>query len=1176
MINLQGRAYGVLRDINTGEITKTFEFDNHIQDRFLLDMADINPSFLEQNLFVSELNPGEQRRDWGSSIGGNARRGDDISGVTKREITIDYAPGIHLGQWVQRFDAPAADYTINLVGLCSNVSGGVTSTACAVVWLSTPCIQTTTETLDLYYRVQLKFDENWESFGPNDKSLNGFEAKRLAQYIFSGANGYLLSQSLYPMYNAMAKYNPRILSEQNPHDAQSTYCHMPDNDTFTLDSDAFGSTFKISNGINDNIGKLIGTIANASQGLNFKMYTQGESPVQSIFGHRDTSETPFYNAAHAQLGLGSLDINGDLWTDPDYPKFFRMDITTSGLLNVGEYKFRMRSHFGLKDNTYFNIGCPLQWSNYWSSPAYTGGMTLCHDDMTFGKTQTYEEGAYTSYPRKYDDDHVVFVDKDRFAFMNIIDATGEFFDNNTLVGLDVVPRFLATDIGQVTFAGDGSILIACRSTGVYKFDAARDVLTVIDSSTPGLTGVLGCLGLTYGNGGRLWGYWNHPTTPTLYYSDDNGANWTATTLTDVFLDANPTRVVAIKADPNDVNGKLGILYQLDAPGTNGRISVKWWDQLSTTVSDGPTHVGYMADTTFFEPFRIQANHFYGYQELLDCSPNDSVWAIASYRTSYTAQGNVAFLAFGTTTLDNVSTTVDINTRQFAISWVQDGANKDYVYYLAIEGEDNNQGNITGTHAVLLDPLDTTQPAEFERITDNSNFFEGEMSWFHLKDGVWLNCYINQNNNTSLNYQNYFFLISAVPVSTNFANSPIMFDLTFPEYGWDGANWVKGHANGKPLHAAAEELLDGVTVSWDDNAGTTPFLDSDHYTVGVCDGIWVDGSTTFDWKWTLYVKPSVENTEVEAAILPATTKVSNQMIVTQLSDDADYTDLLSTSTNNIAGRLVATGTGLQGDYNSGARSLNPVIRGDANSFLPNATFVPDTEINNAQGWMDARIYYNASQHVEHYVGLSPFDRLGTTLDEDTIAYAFHVDSVTPGNGVGTCRLRVVENGIERATVDGLEYSTGNATLYLRIVLLTNGSIAYLYKQENTTWFELYRAPAGSITVENLYLDTAYVPASGRGLWELTYNSLDVDNPDYYLYLGDGVDQGIFNPEFVIIDSESLTVTIDGTEAVNVGNDDTVTVLPANTYSLYPTSGVIRYSASDVGKSVSASYITIANE
>jgi hypothetical protein len=112
---------------------------------------------------------------------------------------------------------------------------------------------------------------------------------------------------------------------------------------------------------------------------------------------------------------------------------------------------------------------------------------------------------------------------------------------------------------------------------------------------------------------------------------------------------------------------------------------------------------------------------------------------------------------------------------------------------------------------------------------------------------------------------------------------------------------------------------------------------------------------------------------------------------------------------------------------------------------------------------------------------------------------------------------------------------------------------------------------------MYFDMAWVPRSNYGLSGVTFSSLDTSTLDYYLILGEAApESGIFRNEFYAIDPDYITVTIDGVEAVNMGADDNLSVLGANEYSIYPTAGVIRFSAADVGKSVTATYTTITHD
>jgi hypothetical protein len=1192
-MKLKGIATFVLRDKETGEITRTFEAENHIQDSFLEALSS-NGSLstnqdLNQTLFISETNPGRQRRDWADDIP-NCVVGSVIAGVDQVQISMYDSPGIHLGTFVMRFAAPAQDYTINIAGLCSHLQyGHLARGVDTVVWLSTPCVQTTTETLDLYYRVQLLYEANWDTFKTNPFNLNPYETELVASFMFALSGVYPMPTTFSPYGFPYTKSNGRMMAD--PNSAFLTYdgfafggtgvTHQMDADSYKYFCRRNTMSRDIQTGVGYQVGH-IGIPAGGQTALLQKLAPDGFSPVQSIFGHRDTSLTPFYNASESQFSLGTLSINGDAWTDPDFPKYVRLDVTTSGLVGVGEYQFRIRNSFGFLDNTWVNRAMPLHFSQGNNSHWYNDGFAWSvgdRDESHFTSAGgEFLDRSQMSYVEPISDTEVFVVNKNEFAVVNYLTGEGQAFTNETLVGLDVLPYFLATDISQVAVAANGDYYISCRNTGLYHLNAALDTLVTINSSTTGLTGVTGCKAVCIGNAGRLWAYWGHATAPDIYYSDDGGSSWTPAGFSETFVDANPDLVFNIQADPNDAVGKLALLhYDVDISPPTGtqNINLVWWDQNTTTS----TVFGIVRQI-----IRTQLNYNnpplaygvnYALPKLVQCSPNDSAWACVNYRDgSFSSVGYPAWLTHGSVSVSALDGTTDLGTYMGVTDFMQDAAGNDAMLYLTEKGQTNNVGG-NGSYTTLV-----SQNLTFE--TEDStgafaNYFDGgPYPLCYLRDGVWMCSRAYAGDTISYNNRNVYFLYTAIPDVMDFDSLTALAAEFYPTYGWNGSAWEKGHAGSKTIHAAAEELIDGVTVAWDDATGTNQFFDTDHYTFGLFDGIWLDGSTQFDFRWDLYAKPSTYGTDVEASTLPAVTKVSNTFI-NELPDafGADMQDGVSTNITD-PGKVVATGTGLEGDYSAGCRSVNLAVDGTAQSYLPNQTYIPGTETNNCQGYIQFAIFHSAAYHLEAYWGMSPSDRLGTSLNHATIAHALHFDSVTPGNGVGTCTIRVVENGVERATVDGIPYDNAGG-LQGRIALLTNGSVQYeYYSTAEGVWALLYTSTPGTVTIENMHFDCNYVPLSGAGIETLTYSYLDTSNPDYYLYLGDGIDKGVFNPTFRSIDPESVTVMIDGVKAVHIGINDNLTVLPANSYSIYPGGGVIRYSGDDTGKSVSAVYVTVHDE
>ncbi len=1170
MLRLKGSVGGVFRDAKTGEVTREFEFvDNHIQDWFLKKFYRATNSMpnLGDILFVSNYNPGRQRRDIVEDIEvGFSREGSDISGVTRREVFLDDSPGIHLIQTVQRFEPPAEDFEINSVGLCSYVStvGDIVNSVTNFVWLENSCIQTTTESLDLFYRVQVLFETDYLLEPQTSRKLNVNEAKTVAYALANLSEAYLITKTTNNFFNgkfvSTDKLNSRHLLEINQSSFTPAFFTLSDAD-FQVDEEFFKSSSTGVSRLSNNIGLLVAHLSNNDANLTYKVLTEGESPIQSIFGHRNSSITPFYTASTAQLGLGTLSVKGDNWTNPDHPKYFKINITQTGNESVGEYNFKVADQYSFENNTFVSLGCCLHWSNEGNQKNY-GSFSFTDREKRSNTSDTIRD----TYPTFHSNNVVVFIKANEICKMDLLSGEAVIVNNETLVGTDLIPRFDAIDINCSITNDSKQTFIACRSKGVYRFNDAFDQLDIINNLTPGLENTIGCYGLDIGVSGRLWGFFSHVTQNSLYYSDDNGATWTASGFIDTDVDANIGNVLAVNCDKNNQHVALSIIGNNSKTlnDTNWRAKTKWWNQDTTTVSDG-------AESFYQASFVQLFGHKYaegspiGFQKCVVCSPSESIWATVN--SDSTTSAKVQFYEFGT---DNFTLLDNSETKNVFTNWFTDENGKDWLYGLTRYGA--TTGNSYSSFSTFMHP-DGSFESFYSYDIYKSQYSEASSVFFVNDNGVML-LFSDSTSSPA------FGLMGLAPHSKDEASYPLHNYFFYPTYGWNGTEWEKHNPNSKPIHSAEEELIDGVTIGFNDTGGTTPFLNTDHYTFGVFDGIWLDGFTTFEYFWEAYTKPTILNTETESANLPATTKVPNVLVATTHDNLAYFVDDESTKVTE-PGNILATGTALDNDYNAGVRSLNRVIRTDISPFIPFAVFVPETDIKNAQGYVEVTVESSTSalsKRTQLYFGLSNSSRIGTTLDFNTIQYAIHVDNMTPEalaeNDRHITTFRVVENGIERAKLEN--YDLGSYKAVLRIVLKNNASLEYMLKTPTGTWITLYESPVGSVPVEDLHLDISYVPTLNEGFKDISYHSLDSSSQDYYMYLGNGTDQGVYHPEFVSIDPETVKVKIDGVDAIMIGRDNSSTVLTTNTYSVYPYAGVIRFSAADAGKPVTAEYVTLVNE
>jgi hypothetical protein len=1197
-MKMKGSVVAVLRSIETGEITKTVESSNHIQDEFLryLLSRSTTEDFYD-NIFVSSVNTGYQTTGWTTGAIGEARVGATISGVAAIETTQNASPNIDLKQIVKRFVPPAEDTEINTIGVCNGVSLGLVTTPCAVVWLNETLIQTPLETLDIYYRLQVvrspKSSVSSEnsldvSFSPHEQrvisgSLIGLHGVYSIAYNYPVTGG---NSTFYPAKSAFSKLDLRNYDTFEPSlmACSSSTANIYESSSGTYYKATYGMTFIPA----ENVGDIITWLAPHF----FNMFSKrvkslNGSPVQGIFGHRSTSTGPFYSPSNSQLGLGSISVNGDNWTDPDLPEFYKVDIVTSGVLGVSEYKFIQQKTLGFSGNGFGAESENLPFTAY-PNAHLTDGFPICRDSYLGDGPDNYaylyagdtQKASAMSLAFEYEPGttKVMFLWVDSFCITEILTGETQAFDNTKIYNGETVPTFLPTDIRQRYVTAGKEIYIACGDTGLYKFNAALDTLTVIDSNIASLSGTIGCLGVCEGNAGRIWAFFEHSTTPDIYYSDDSGLTWVGAGFNNAAITSTPKVVVGLQADKNAAGGQLAVIHY-NQPSSNSTQEVyhTWWDQATTTATPVTTRLRYK--TISFNYLGHWAyylkGHDYYFGEALVCSPNQSQWNCVSVGTYGGRPVKFVFGGGSSSIVPTSALTSCLNT-----TYVIDKDGDDAIFYAALAGE--NGGDPSGSGLTSCSILVKADHSAVEICPMTGGVTAGFM---YLRDGLAIYRKQSETATSSLtdairgiNF-NHWGLVSVAPrriQERDYSSYPGICGLTLPDYGWDGAQWVRGHPGAKPTHAGLEEIIEGITVSFDDKGGVSPFLDSDHYTFTMVDGVFLDGSTSFSAEWNRYIKEVEVVTDMESATLPAALKVSNNLVQFLPQTDADFVDRQNMNTDALVGKVLGTGNGLIDSYTGLIRSANPVFSGSAVSFLPNNTNY--NVYSNVQGALQFTVFNDDTSPQQAYIGLSNSSVLGTVLDPSTIQYAFLTDSQAAGSpGNGRMRVSVVESGIERAFVENIPYDRFNDSVF-SIILLNNGKMVYQYSStESPGWTTLYESPAiGTVDLVDYYFDMACVPRSNYGLELVRYFSLDETNPDYYTYIGNGVDTGIFDPFYRITDPNTSRVFIDGVEAVNVGTNDTATDLQAGNYAMFNEGGVIRYSSADIGKTVSVEAYIIKDE
>jgi len=335
------------------------------------------------------------------------------------------------------------------------------------------------------------------------------------------------------------------------------------------------------------------------------------SPIQPIHNHGINATAPFLDVNNLATGSGVLSLNGDSWTDPDYPKYIRMDIANTGEVGTARYSFRQRNNVGFAGNGYYSGDARFGFRH---DRQLTGGIPSIKDGhgMLMGFDQ--QQVAYNGRT-------IISADDTGLTFVDVIHGAHVNFDATTTPALPITNKrkVIVDDLDNV-WVSDGV-------AGLFKIGdpLGTPTITHMDNATNGIPigGETNCRSVGLGAGNTVWAMFDG----ALGSTSDGGTTWTlydSTTphpFTRVGItDNNWNNVNGICVDVESVNQEIAIVYD---PGSDEQLI--WWSTVDV-VSQGP--VGKMV-------------------EHLGCSPKGGlwIWGDNSGNPEYT---NPHRLTYGTT------------------------------------------------------------------------------------------------------------------------------------------------------------------------------------------------------------------------------------------------------------------------------------------------------------------------------------------------------------------------------------------------------------------------------------------------------------------------------------------------------------------------------------------------
>ena len=537
-MKFQGIVTLVKKDGVTGEV-----LDTQVQTNIVTDQMYYRWSLWDNidRIFISSAENiiPNVRRSYVPNILGF---GTNIVGIDSPSLMTENDPNPMYIEWSQRFQAPASPRTIRVIGLTPDtVFTNGSAQSFAYLALSSPCTQSTTEILDVFYRLQIV----------DDGSLNDFSLETFFNHKFrNNSNSSLTDQYPYGYIWPSIDQSYPYLSSQSHNNALSSASFKT--------SDSFPYVeLKYLNTVNDNLGRIVGSVSFDSSGsdstsalYNTKFKPSTVSSVQGIFNHGPTATLPFFEAGTGAVGAGRISVTDAGWNQNLFPEMFRVDVDTAGVAGVSTYKYSVREAMGFAGNSYTDLSASIPWL-FDTNPE--NGIPLDYVDMT---GVSYENEVVTMFHG----DLATIIECD------LSTQTNKYY---TIANGSIPATF--TDIFRVRRI-NGELWLTSKAGGLAKISADGLTTTQYDVTTfPTPSSMTNqAYALCEGAANSVWVIFNGGLAMTA----DAGASWT--TYNDItpttFISTTWTNYNNIAVDPNSPNNNMGISWYSGGAGY-----LLWWN-----------------------------------------------------------------------------------------------------------------------------------------------------------------------------------------------------------------------------------------------------------------------------------------------------------------------------------------------------------------------------------------------------------------------------------------------------------------------------------------------------------------------------------------------------------------------------------------------------------------------
>lgn len=738
----------------------------------------------------------------------------------------------------QRFSPGTSTRTINTISLYTPSYGQYF----AALQLQTPCIQTSLDIIDIYYKIYVYYDslDNVDDYNFNKNYI--IKNNLISRWFYS--YGFVLYNEgtntvVNPNSNNWYNYLGIMFVDSDLNDYTASYNvggNSPSNyytamtiasPTNTVRNTTQGTTIQSrSMGVDNFVGYIINKISTTRLDIRLdsswstpvsSTYVLGrnESLIQSVYlKSANSTDTNFAYLDPSTIGssTASLVLNDNDWTQKWRPSMFKINIVEGGDINSARYNVSIRNSFGFLNNFFNNENSILLNNTFYRVGVDTG----THTSNTVGNALLNA--------KRIDNRTVVSSSPTGITIHDVYLANFVNYNSTS------TPSLVSNSIQDAIPMPDGSILITSLDKGLMKLSSDRTTITNYTGLGSGVSDNI-CYAAAVKTNGDIWAMFEGGLAK--YNSADS--TWT------VYNSTTPITFTASNYNPNWSN-TLGLYCRKDGDddelaivGISNR-AITWWSPSNpTTVVT--TDAG---DTSIYKNGNIRAN----YSTLMCSLPNSNVWFFPNNNRM------LSKITFRTNTATVVNTYTMSSFKPCVLNPVL------YNGQWAIQSVENPNNRSTpmtvrwySASSVLFTDTNTNKywPFDYYNMV-NEVMDEYGTSLYSTSSGSITGLY------------NVMLIQILTPLSTN----------SWRNYGWNSSNstWELNNNSSKPVHTTAEILPEGLKCSFVPT-GTNDFITNERWIGYITDGIHKDNSTTAVLGTAVQTRSYYETNDLSSPIVPIT-------------------------------------------------------------------------------------------------------------------------------------------------------------------------------------------------------------------------------------------------------------------------------------------------------------------